>query len=108
MTWCSRYGGTGPNNVFKGRGAKRAHLDSLQPGVEDLNGESVFEQEFIEDYERANVQRLEEGSLTAMLALVPKYKRFLDQRKSAIEVINSFQSPRGSCHCSSCSPSHRS
>ena len=55
-------------------------------GPQDLSGENVFEQQFIEDYERANVQLVEEGSLRAMLDLVQKYKRPLEQAELELTI----------------------
>jgi hypothetical protein len=55
-------------------------------GLQALNGANVFEQQFIEDYERANVQLMEEGSLGPMLALLPKYQRPLEQAELELTI----------------------
>lgn len=55
-------------------------------GLQDLNGENVFEQQFIEDYEWAHVQLVEEGSLRAMLDLVQKYKRPAEQAELELTI----------------------
>lgn len=54
--------------------------------LQDLNGVDAFEQQFIEDYERANVQLMEEGSLGAMLDLLPKYQRPLEQAELQLTI----------------------
>jgi hypothetical protein len=48
--------------------------------------ENVFEQQFLEDYERANVQLMEEGSLRPMLDLVQQYKRPLEQAELELTI----------------------
>lgn len=55
-------------------------------GLQGPNGEILFEQQFIEDYERARVQLEEEGSLRAMLDLLQKYRRPLEQAELELTI----------------------
>lgn len=48
--------------------------------------ENVFEQQFLEDYERANVQLMEAGSLRPMLDLVQQYQRPLEQAELELTI----------------------
>lgn len=59
---------------------------ALNLGLQDLNGQSVYAQQFIEDYERANVQLVEKGSIRPMLDLLQKYQRPLEQAELELTI----------------------
>ncbi len=55
-------------------------------GLQGPNDEIFFEPQFIEDYERARVQLEEHSSLSAMLELLQKYRRPLEQAELELTI----------------------
>lgn len=59
---------------------------ALTLGLQGLNGQSAYEQHFLEDYERATAQLGEKRSLGPMLDLLQKYKRPLEQAQLEVTI----------------------